>query len=263
MFGLDLKVDTASLTIGIGIGIVAAVSVVFGLQSASVTQPVDNNPIDSFLVNSNRTHFFMSGHIKEITADYMVLDQTFGNPHFTDNPNVKVRLDRGAVFVNCYETPDPEPCSKRITDDQIAAGLFVCAHTRMYDGEFYAGKTWLNSTCGPFQNEVTTSTNESSVVIIIPEGSSLESSERNNFEPETITVITGTNNTVTWVNEDTVPVGIRSDNMSDPEFFDATQNNFLGPNERFTFTFTRPGIFGYHSEPGPWRQGTVEVLQSG
>lgn len=103
------------------------------------------------------------------------------------------------------------------------------------------------------------SVSESSVVII-PEGSSLESSERNNFEPETITIVIGTNNTVTWINEDTVPASIRADNRSDPDFYDATQDRFLMPNETFAFTFTKPGTFGYHSEPGPWRQGTVEVL---
>lgn len=131
--------------------------------SISIFQSVDNNPVDAdVLVNSNRTHFFMSGLIKRISADSMVIDQTFGHPEYTDNPNVTVRLDRGAVFLNCYDmqagqnASDPGSCSKVITDDQIADGLFVCAHTRMYDGEFYAGKIWLNSACGPFENEITT-----------------------------------------------------------------------------------------------------------
>lgn len=101
-----------------------------------------------------------------------------------------------------------------------------------------------------------------SPVVVIPEGSSLQSSERNNFEPETITVVIGVNNTVTWVNEDTVPVGVSADNRSDPDFFNATQSKFLMPDETFAFTFGEPGTFGYHAEPGPWRQGTVRVLES-
>ena len=105
------------------------------------------------------------------------------------------------------------------------------------------------------------STNKSSQ-IIIPKGSFIADSERNNFEPETITVAIGANNTVTWINKDSVPVGIRATDMSDPDFFKATQDNFLMPNETFEFTFTKSGNFGYNSVPGPWRQGTVEVLES-
>ena len=110
--------------------------------------------------NSNRTHFFMSGLVKQITPQSMVIDQTFGHPEYTDNSNVTIRLDRGAVFVNCGY--DIESCRKTITEEQIAKGLYVCAFTRMFNGEFYAGKMWLNSSCGPFQNEITNGSPEDS-----------------------------------------------------------------------------------------------------
>lgn len=102
-----------------------------------------------------------------------------------------------------------------------------------------------------------------SVIVVIPEGSSLVSSERNNFEPETITVVIGVNNTVTWINEDNVGVGIRAGDTTDPAFFNETEDSdMLGPNETFSFTFTKPGKFTYYSVPGPHRHGTIVVQLS-
>ena len=146
-----LKINTASFAIGIGIGVVIAIAVsaVFlprlGPQIYTTSQDT--------MTNSNRSHFFMSGIIKQISSESMVIDQAFGQPDYIDNANVTIRLDRGAVFVNCGY--DIESCMKTITQEQMAKGLYVCAFTRMFNGEFYAGKMWLNSSCGPFQNEIT------------------------------------------------------------------------------------------------------------
>lgn len=100
-----------------------------------------------------------------------------------------------------------------------------------------------------------------SVIVVIPEGSHNAESEHNNFEPAVITVAIGVNNTVTWVNQDLAPVGIRAGDTIDPDFFKATENSgILGPNETFSFTFAKPGNFTYYSVPGPHRQGAVTVL---
>jgi plastocyanin len=96
--------------------------------------------------------------------------------------------------------------------------------------------------------------------VIIPEGSSYSESGRN-FTPETITVMIGVNNTVVWVNQDTVPGSVIANDQSDPDFFDATSKpDFLMPGDEFRHTFTLPGEFGYHSEPHPWMRGAVTVL---
>lgn len=156
-----MNINATSLAIGISVGIVIAISAVFALRLGEPANPVDAD----VLANSNGTHFWMDGLIKEFSSEHMAIDQTFGNPGYTDNPNVIVRLDRGAVFLNCYDketgesAPSPALCSETITDDEIEAGLYVCALTRMYNGEFYAGKTWLYSACGPFQNEITAGEN--------------------------------------------------------------------------------------------------------
>lgn len=104
--------------------------------------------------------------------------------------------------------------------------------------------------------------------MLIPEGSSLESSQHNNFEPAEITVVIGVNNTVRWINSDSVPSTVISDDRTDPEFFEAIHAGpdadiFLLPGDVFEFTFTKPEIYGYHSEPHPSKQGTAIVLSPG
>lgn len=105
------------------------------------------------------------------------------------------------------------------------------------------------------------------VTVVIPEGASSPTSEHNNFEPSEITVVIGVNNTVRWINKDTVPSTVRANSNDDPDFAKATQEKrnsdrpLLSPNDTFQFTFTKEGRFGYHSEPHPWKHGTVIVLE--
>lgn len=98
--------------------------------------------------------------------------------------------------------------------------------------------------------------------VVIPAGASSQDSGKN-FEPPSITVVIGKNNTVMWVNKDNVIHSFKADsNTADPEFYNATKNNMnlLSPGQTFQFTFTKPGDFGYHGEPHPWLRGTVHVL---
>lgn len=76
----------------------------------------------------------------------------------------------------------------------------------------------------------------------------------------------GGNNTVRWVNEDVTSGSVVANDKSDPDFYNATNNEegglktLLDPGMTFEFTFTKPGEFGYHSEPHPHKHGTVIVL---
>ena len=44
------------------------------------------------------------------------------------------------------------------------------------------------------------------------------------FEPKVTKVVIGVNNTVRWVNKDTVPTWIEADNNADPNFYNATKD---------------------------------------
>src|SRR6267143_2436939 len=98
--------------------------------------------------------------------------------------------------------------------------------------------------------------------VIIPKDSEDQSSGKN-FEPRYLVVVLGVNNTVRWVNEAVVLNTVVADNKEFPLFWNATNYPFNGvllEGKSFNFTFTKPGEFGYHTEPHPWLHGWVLVL---
>ena len=104
-------------------------------------------------------------------------------------------------------------------------------------------------------------------VVQILEGASIEGSEAY-LAPQTATVVIGINNTVLWINEDTVPHTITTDDdYRDPisGAFDSRDRPneeggpFVMPQGTYEFTFTEPGAYYYHHEPHPWITGTIIV----
>jgi hypothetical protein len=142
-----MKLDVASLAIGIGIAVVTVAVVVFVMQPGRII--LDNETAMAVIASSNNTHFFMSGLIKEISDDTMIIDQTFGNPEYNDNPNVKIKLERWSGFVGCRGTGAPNETCRDSVYNRADEEVYVCVLTRMYNGEFYAGKIWADTNCLP------------------------------------------------------------------------------------------------------------------
>ncbi|MHB8547449.1 MAG: cupredoxin domain-containing protein [Nitrosotalea sp.] len=104
------------------------------------------------------------------------------------------------------------------------------------------------------------SINSNISVVTIPKGFS---EHKATFEPKTITVQIGTNETVRWINNDDSETSIISDNSDDRSFYDVTRFDSalrydVMPGKYFDYGFTTPGEFGYHDTSG--YNGTVRVL---
>ena len=69
-------------------------------------------------------------------------------------------------------------------------------------------------------------------------------------EPEALTVAVGT--TVTWINQDDIPHTVVA---NDKTF----RSKVLDSDERFSFTFTKPGEYGYFCSLHPHMTGKVIV----
>lgn len=104
-------------------------------------------------------------------------------------------------------------------------------------------------------------------VVIRPSSANPEQQE--NFEPENITVVIGYNNTVQWTNNDDTLSSVVPDNHNDSRFSMAlsredSDSHPIGtpiyPGDYSEYTFTKPGTFGYHSDPHPCMTGSVTVL---
>jgi len=70
------------------------------------------------------------------------------------------------------------------------------------------------------------------------------------FGPTTLTVAPGT--TVTWTNRDDIPHTV----VSDDKVF---KSKVLDTDEKFSFTFTKPGTYGYFCSIHPKMTGKVVV----
>lgn len=97
--------------------------------------------------------------------------------------------------------------------------------------------------------------------VLIPTGSEDPQSELN-YEPQTVTVVLGVNNTVLWINQSpTTANTLTTDNFREGQQVpNAFQSSILMPEQSWEHTFTQAGTYGYHGDPHPWQKGTVIVL---
>jgi plastocyanin len=72
------------------------------------------------------------------------------------------------------------------------------------------------------------------------------------FEPKQLTVKPGT--TVTWINADDIPHTVVA---SDRTF----RSKAMDTDDKFSFTFTTPGSYGYFCSLHPHMQGTITVSE--
>lgn len=75
------------------------------------------------------------------------------------------------------------------------------------------------------------------------------------YDPAEVVVVIGVNNTITWVNTDSVAHTVTADNGS----FDSGN---LAPGASWTHTFTTPGTYRYYCTYHLWMGGEVVVLPS-
>ncbi len=88
------------------------------------------------------------------------------------------------------------------------------------------------------------------MIVSNPLGSSRNTSMT--FSSQYVRLVIGVNNTVTWVNEDTVPHTV----TSAARLFDY----ILQPGQTVRYTFTSPGVYEYMCTLHPWMTGKVEVV---
>ena len=76
------------------------------------------------------------------------------------------------------------------------------------------------------------------------------------YSPLNLEIPVGT--TVTWVNEDSVPHNVQSQDESG-KVTDVFNSPMLNTGDRFEFTFEEEGIYKYHCSWHPWRVGLVTI----
>lgn len=78
------------------------------------------------------------------------------------------------------------------------------------------------------------------------------------FEPTTMSIKRGT--PVEWVNTDTKPHWVESDPFPEATGLpDLNSRQAFGPNESYTYTFSKTGDFTYHDQTDPLKSGIIHV----
>lgn len=76
------------------------------------------------------------------------------------------------------------------------------------------------------------------------------------YIPDTITLVVGVNNSVTWRNDDSAAHTVTSTNAPSCASFDSGNVNSGGT---YTHTFTVPGTYHYYCKYHSWMSGTIVV----
>jgi plastocyanin len=79
------------------------------------------------------------------------------------------------------------------------------------------------------------------------------------FAPDAITIVIGTNNTVTWTNNDSAPHTVTSTGAPSSGSFDSGS---IAPGQTWTHTFTTAGTYHYTCSYHSWMKGTIIVEAS-
>jgi hypothetical protein len=77
------------------------------------------------------------------------------------------------------------------------------------------------------------------------------------FSPLNFTVVIGTNNTIEWINDDTVDHTVTA--LTVPQGATYFDSGFIGHGKTFTLTLTVPGVYKYDCAWHPWLAGVITV----
>ena len=126
-----------------------------------------------------------------------------------------------------------------------------------------------NGASAPLNNSQTSqsanasaSSTVSTVIINIPAG--VATNQSLNFEPASVTVVIGVNNTIEWVDHDTVaPHTVTSLTVpAGASPFDSGTSKLLENGSTFAVTLTVAGTYTYHCTLHPqWMKGTILVKE--
>ena len=73
------------------------------------------------------------------------------------------------------------------------------------------------------------------------------------LNPKEVTVVLGTNNTVTWINQDKTLSTIVSDTGD-------WSTGIIEPGQKKSITFNKTGTHNYHGQPQQWKTGSINIV---
>lgn len=117
----------------------------------------------------------------------------------------------------------------------------------------------------PQSSKSSSSTPVKSVMVLIPKNAGITPAGWNNshiqsnlyYDPDSIVVVIGVNNTVVWKNNDTVIHTVYTYSVTSGA--QSFQSPYISPGQTWNYTFTTPGTYKYYCSIHPWMAGEVIV----
>jgi plastocyanin len=218
-------------------------------ESTIVVNQGDNVSI-TFLANDTDAHTFtlespydfqINGTVPG-TRDYLKNETPFTTTATNNSPGVRIYGAPGNVtgtgsFIAKYPGIFEYFCIYH-----VALGMF--GYLIVLPNEAYAGI--------PQTVQTTTVSSAATPTVRVDMKGAAGNPNSLGFNPPTITVVIGVNNTVVWTNDDTFPHTVTADSGS-------FSSGNLNPGDSYSFTFTAPGTYAYHCSYHSWMKGTVIV----
>jgi len=120
--------------------------------------------------------------------------------------------------------------------------------------------TMTNSTCTSSDGTTVSASGRSKEITDITIPSDFGSQGSPGFQPSSVTVVIGVNNTVRWTDDASFPVTVTS--TSFPSCGQTFDSGMLHQGKTFTVTFTTPGTYQYESVFDQGLNGTITVEAS-
>jgi nitrite reductase (NO-forming) len=227
------------------------------LKQANVSYP-------AFSANVGQTARFNVINIGDQVHTFHMHDQSLISEWVTPGqevPGNTIPLDPGTTDSVLINFTQPGVflfhCHVVIHADEGMIGLMLVSPANV--APFSQPRPSFNIFSGTNVTSVTTSTativapSQVQVSILLNAGTDTTSP---GYSPQTITVVIGVNNTVTWTNNDNVAHTVTSESGA----FDSGN---MEPGQSFTYTFTQPGTYTYYGcSYHSWMNGTVIVVGS-
>ena len=218
-------------------------------ESTIVVNQGDNVSI-TFIANDTDAHTFtlespynfqINGTVPG-TLDYLKNETPFTTPATNNSPGVRVYGTPGNVTATGSFIAKYAGIFEYFCIYHVALGMF--GYLIVLPNAAYSGSSQAT------QNTTVSSPTTQTVKVDMKGAAGNPNSP--GFSPSTITVVIGLNNTVDWINDDSVPHTVTANDGS-------FSSGNLNPGDSYSFTFTSPGTYTYHCSYHPWMKGTVIV----
>lgn len=164
----------------------------------------------------------------------------------------------GTVYLTRNQTPGVSTESPRTTSSVTSLSSGTTSTTVTYQTGTSTSASSLEATTTPIESTTLTSSQIATgvVLVVIPSGAATNLSL--DFEPATVTVVLGVNNTIMWMNEDSTNHSVSF--VSNPLGY-IRGSPLIMPGKTYSIVLNDPGTYTYQDSFYPnWMKGTITVL---